>query len=351
MARRRDVMVDQIQIWEHDPLSNRLTSVDRPRIDQTPFKFFFSPPPLDPDPDPSTPNFRYWNAAAALRRGTDFWGRAVGLDKQWFCGPVLNIRLDVGDNWNSGYDRQALNFDRGEVDGGNFIYASNSADIVCHELGHAMLDIVKEDLWSSTYQEVAAFRESFGDMSAILCKLQVPAFRDAIWNEENGRFNKSSRLSRLAEQFGRGLHAAVPEDADADCLRNAYNHFHYVPPGDLNTIGPSSVLTSRPHSFSRVFTGAMFETLDGLLALNALATSDRLHDITCELRDIMIAAVRSAPIEPQYYASVAANIILAARAKQEAYGNVFGEAFVNRSILSEAAAHAVLAADIPIEWA
>ena len=342
-----------ILAWENDPASSGLIQVDEPRIDQSPFKYFLPLPRPNPDryPDSTTHDFRYWNTGATLRRGADFWGPVVGSGERWHSVFVLNVRLLENDSWNSSYDRQALNLDRGETESGEYVYAADSADIVCHELGHAMLDIVKEELWLNTEQEVVAFRESFGDISAILCALQVPSFRNSVFDEEGGRFSRSSRLSRLAEQFGSELHKKHPEDADADCLRNAYNDFHYVPPGQLPTVAEdTSVLTSGPHSFSRVFTGAMFETLDGLLALDAHASADRLHEITFDLRDIVIDAVRAAPVVPQYYASVAGKVILAARAKREPYGSVLAAAFVRRSILSQAAANAALAANIPVEW-
>ncbi|THK35924.1 hypothetical protein EHS39_22810 [Ensifer sp. MPMI2T] len=71
-----------------------------------------------------------------------------------------------------------------------------------------------------------------------------------------------------------------------------------------------------------------------MLAVHPPATPDRLRDVTFEMRDIMIEAVRSALVVPQYYASVAAKMMLAAAARNEAYRAVFRDAFVGRLILS-----------------
>jgi hypothetical protein len=44
--------------------------------------------------------------------------------------------------------------------------------VVCHELGHAILDALKPQLFNVASTEAGAFHEAFGDISAILCALQ-----------------------------------------------------------------------------------------------------------------------------------------------------------------------------------
>ncbi|CAN7163457.1 hypothetical protein [Rhizobium sp. LjRoot254] len=342
-------MSEQIQTWETDPASGLQISVERPRIDGPPFAFFFPLPAPDPDPDSATPAFRYWNAAAALRRGADFWGPAMGPNAQWFTGPVLEVRLDAGADWNAVYNRRKLLFHRGVLNQDTVIYAAESADMLCHELGHAMLDIAQPNLWNTCHNEIAAFHESFGDVSAILCALQIPSVRNSVLAVTGGAIFQDTALSRIAKQFGTALHTLRPDEADSNCLRNAHNSFSYVPPETLNSTGSTAVLTSSPHSFSRVFTRAMLEALEGMMAVHASATPDRLHDITLELRDIMIEAVKRAPLVQLYYASVAAKMMLAAREKNEAYETVFRDIFVARSILSSASADAILSSPTPQE--
>lgn len=340
-------MPAQIQIWESDPASGVQITVDKPRIDGPPFAFFFPLPRPDTNPDSTTPGFRYWNAAATLRRGADFWGPAMGPNAQWFTGPVLEVRPDVGIEWNAAYNRRKLLFYRGELSQDEFIYAAESADLLCHELGHAMLDIAQKNLWNICNEEAAAFHESFGDVSAILCALQVPSIRNSLLATTGGAIFQDTTLSRIAEQFGTALHTLRPLEAASNCLRNAHNSFNYSPPGTLGSTGSTAVLTSSPHSFSRVFTRAMLEALAGMLAIHAPATPDRLLDVTRELRDIMVEAVKGAPIVPQYYASVAAKMMLAARDKSEAYEAIFRDIFVGRSILSSASADAILSSPTP----
>src|SRR5262249_34933031 len=136
------------------------------------------------------------------------------------------------------------------------IYTSESPDIVCHELGHAILDALRPELFNAANTETAAFHESFGDMSAILCALHVPSIRQTVLAEPGGRLNVNSRLSRVGEQLGWGIRQLSPTAVDRDCLRNAANRFFYERPDRLPASAPADLLSTEEHSFSRVFTGA-----------------------------------------------------------------------------------------------
>ncbi len=331
-----------ILIWENDPASGVLVYAPKPSIGSLPFKYTFPPPPMNTSQSSTSPEFRYWNAASALRRGADFWGPKV-VNQQWFRGPALGVRLDVGLRWNADYDRQALNFYHG-VSTGATIYASSSPDMLCHELGHAMLDAINKHLWHTASLEVDAFHESFADMSAILCSLQIPSMRDSILAETGGNLYRNSRLSKIAEQFGTALHVLYPNDAESDCLRNAMNPFCYSDPDTLQPSAPATQLSSDRHSFSRIFTGALFEVMAGMLALYpSPPTSDQLLAVTIEMRDIMVAAVESAGIVTSYYAEIASEMIQKSAAKNAAYPGIFTAAFVRRSILSLESAAAIMA--------
>ncbi|TNM61864.1 hypothetical protein [Aliirhizobium smilacinae] len=328
-------MPGQIQVWEKDPASGLLVSAPKPDVTQIPFGFSFPLPELPVDPDTTTRNFRYWNAAEALRRGADFWAVALAPKADWHCGSRISVKLsNVLSCWNAEYNRQSLIFYRGQLKPGIFLYTADSADILCHELGHAVLDTVQPPLWSLCDTEIAAFKEAFGDLSAILCALQVETIRVAILAAGAGEIFCNSRLSRIAEKFGSALYTLFPNDAEPDCLRNAYNAFCYTPPSTLPSNGPSSILTAKPHSFSRIFTGAMLEILSGMLALHPAPTPNLLRDATLDLRDIIIESVRSAPFVPQYYAALATEMVLAAGSRNPAYTAIFRGVFVRRLILA-----------------
>src|SRR5215472_611781 len=264
-----DSGINQIYGWEDDP-----GQTDPPLV----------PPELRPIPDltlaplqlaipnvaappargyaPGTPEFRYWCAAEAAERGATFWRGILPAGTVWQPGAILNLLLDQGEDFNAYYDRNALNFFHGTA-GGRTVYSGESPDIVCHEEGHAILDAIRPELFDAGTIEAAAFHESFGDMCAILAALQLPTMRAATLQETGGDLSRNSRLSRLAEQLGWAIRQIAPAAVDADCLRNAANSFFYTNPESLPSDAPAVSLSSEPHSFSRVFTGAFLEALAG----------------------------------------------------------------------------------------
>src|SRR5215472_14447430 len=217
---------------------------------------------------PGTPEFRYWSASEALARGAAFWRQFLPQGMTWQPGDELPVLLDEGEDFNAFYDRQALNFFHGTA-GGRTVYSGESPDIVCHEEGHAILDALRPELFDAGTIEAAAFHESFGDMSALLAALQLPSMRTAVIADTQGDLSRSSRLSRLAEQLGWAIRQTRPSAVDPDCLRNAANSFFYTNPEALPSRAPAASLSSEPHSFSRVFTGAFLEALAGGFRLAA----------------------------------------------------------------------------------
>ena len=196
-----------INAWEDDPGAGAQPSggqvIQRPipvlRDQPMPIRIVHpaSAPEAKPHP-PGTAEFRYWTAAEALRRGADFWGALVpGIP--WEVGAILPVDLDFGVDLNAFYDREGLKFFHGSG-AGRTVFSGESPDIVCHELGHALLDSFKPQLFDAASIEVAAFHESFGDMSAILSALQLSSVREGVLAETGGVLRRSSRLSRLAER-------------------------------------------------------------------------------------------------------------------------------------------------------
>jgi hypothetical protein len=246
------------------------------------------------------------------------------------------VILDGGEDLNAYYDRKALNFFHGPGPGG-VVYSGESPDVVCHEMGHAILDAIKPQLWNAASHETAAFHESFADMSAILSALQLPSLRSAILNDTQGRLYRNSRLSRLAEQLGSAIRLQAPDAVDPDCLRNAVNSLTYQDPINLPQGAPAAQLSSEPHSFSRVFTGAFFEILAGMLAAkgsDATKLPDLLSVVACEIAGILVEGIRQAPVVPNWYAQVAVAMVQASGTVNAGYPPIFRAAFVRRSILS-----------------
>lgn len=335
----------EVSAWEDDPGApgakpNKPITVPAPALGQSPYPLAISgPAPAARIHPKGTADFRYWNAAAAVRRGADLWGGVVPAGTGWQPGGTLRVTLDHGTDLNAYYDRRGLWFFHATVSG-TAVWSGESPDVLCHELGHAILDSVRPQLWDAMSAEVAAFHESFGDMSALLSALQIPSFRQVVLAETGGTLYHNSRLSRLAEQLGWAIRQTQPDAVDADCLRNAVNSFFYRDPLTIRHSGPATELTSEPHSFSRVFTGGFFEALSGMVGTLARpATDAALATASHDAAYILIDAVRAAPVVPAYYSQVA-SLMLAA--DHDHFGGKYTaalkSAFVRRGILSLAAA-------------
>lgn len=337
--------------WEDDPGSGaKPLAVKAPDPAGKPLAFQFpSPAPAPRVYKTGTSGFRYWVAVEALRRGASFWAPRVPSGR-WQPGARLPVLLDEGVDLNAYYDRQALNFFHGPGPSG-VVYSGESPDVLCHEMGHAILDSVKPGLWDAASHEVAAFHESFGDMSAILSALQLPSLRKAVLVGTAGRLYRSSRLSRLAEQLGAAIRVQHPDAVNRDCLRNAVNSFSYQDPLTLPSSAPATQLSSEPHSFSRVFTGAFFEGLGGMLAAAAKTptapTEAELLAASADMGDILVSGIRTAPIASSFYSQVAAAMVQAASARRPAYAAALKATFARRSILSMASVAALPAAAAP----
>ena len=332
-----------VMAWQDDPESG-LAAISRPipNLAKAPLKFKIKGAVVKPGTyQPGTAQFRYWTAAEALRRGGDFWAPLLGVT-QWEPGPVLPVGLDEGVDLNAYYNRTELAFFH-DTAGGKVVYSGESPDVVCHELGHACLDAHRPELFDAPFIEAGAFHESFGDTSAILSALQLKSVRLAALS--GVKQNKPSQLSRLAEQLGWAIRQFVPDAVEPDCLRNAYNQFNYVDPQTLPNSAPATQLSAEVHSFSRVFTGAFYEILSGMLKIRSSNPSEAdLAAVATDYALLLMDATTAAPVQPDYFAQVASHIIDADTSRFGGkYRSALVTTYVKRKIIPQTAVQALLA--------
>ena len=335
-----------VMVWKDDPASSLgLVEVPVPVLHRAPYALRIDKPTPPPAPqiyDKGTPEFRYWAAAAALSRAATFWGELVPAGVTWEPGATLPVVLDEGEDLNAFYDRKALNFFHGRGADGATVFSGESPDILCHELGHGILDSLRPELFNTASLEVPAFHEAFADISALLTALQVPELREAILKQTGGHLNRNSDWSRLAEQLGSAIRAQAPDAVDRDCLRNAANSFNYQDPETLDASSPAATLSQEAHSFSRAFSGAFLEAFAGMVAVkSADPTSDDLLAVSKRAGSLLVAAVQAAPIVPEWYSQVAAALMAADRQSGGKFEVPLKSAFVRRGILSTQTAVAI----------
>jgi hypothetical protein len=330
-----------VSVWQDDPASGwDVISRPVPDLSKGPLKYKIKGAAIPPGVyAKGTPQFRYWTAAEALRRGGDFWSPLLGVT-QWEPGAVLGVRLDKGVDLNAYYDRTELAFFH-ETLGQVTYYSGESPDVVCHEMGHACLDAHRPELFDAPFIEVGAFHESFGDMSAILSALQLPSVRAAAL--AGVKSCKSSELSRCAEQLGAAIRKVNKTGVDSDCLRNAYNAFKYVDPQTLPDSAPATALCAEVHSFSRIFTGAFYEILSGMLNIRSKSpTQADLAVVATDFAQLLMDATAAAPVQPGYFAQVASHIIDADTARFAGkYRSALTATFVKRLVVPKTAVQAL----------
>ena len=337
----------EINIWEDDPFSEASPSpnpsVAVPIKVRAPSNGFTKLQTAIAEPQPpvgryrtGTTEFRYWIAAEALARGINFWGELLPAGTTWSTSNPMAVRLlENTPNLNAFYARKdGLHFFKRKVSNQE-IYSGESPDVVCHELGHATLDALKPQLFQTASTEVAAFHEAFGDMSAILCALQLPSMRANVIAETGGRLKVNSRLSRLAEQLGWGIRQLSPTAVDRDSLRNAANRFFYRRPDQLPPSAPADLLSTEAHSYSRVFTGAFLDALASMFATTGgTSLESSLLAVSKEIGQLLVDAVHTTPVSVSYFSQVAAAMVQADQTRFGGrYRSALTRAFVDRGIL------------------
>jgi hypothetical protein len=140
----------------------------------------------------------------------------------------------------------------------------------------------------------------------------------------------------LAEQLGWAIRQSVPSAVEPDCLRNAVNTFFYRDPDTLPTTAPATSLSSEPHSFSRVFTGAFFEGLAGMLATTETRDEAALLQVSQDMGTILVEGIRVASVVPTFFSQVAASMlgIAATRFSAQGYEAPLRSGFVRHGILA-----------------
>jgi hypothetical protein len=336
-----------VNAWEDDPYSQAVPTANPPvaTLDVRPIPSntnprlqtrIAEPQPVPRRYPPGTPEFRYWTTAEAIMRGINFWSALLPAGTTWSTANPMQVRLVAGEDLNANYSRtNGLRFYHRLVSSVD-VFSCESPDVACHELGHALLDAVRPQLFNAASTETGAFHESFGDMCAMLSALQLQPLRAKVLAETNGRLNVNSRLSRLAEQLGWAIRHLAPTAVDPDCLRNGANRFSYQRPSTLPPSAPANRLSSGVHSFSRVFTGAF---LDALAHMLGTPNDTNLQVVSHDIAQLLVDAVRAAPITTAYFSQVGAAMIQADRARYGGrYRTALTSAFVGRGILSVPAA-------------
>lgn len=284
---------------------------------------------------PDTPQFDAVHTYAVVRQTLTMYQRALGasgsdspLPWQWNSSadvePLQVFPYGLPNVMNAFYSRSqaCLKF-------GDFIpsgqtrraYTCRSLDIVSHETAHAVLDGLKPDwLLASNPPQTGGLHEAFGDLTAIfLCLSQLDQC-EAIVAQTKARLHDKTFLADIAEEFGLAL-------GRPNGLRNADNDI------TLSQAG------TEVHAISQVFTGAVYDILADLFALerNPALLDDAavLHQVGDYVRALVLRALIGAPDHGATFVDVVNGMLrlAAADGKPATYRHAICNRFVLREVV------------------
>jgi len=259
--------------------------------------------------------------------------------QEWAATHNLIIYPQAGQDFNAYYDRSALKFFF-NVDPvtQKTVYAADAIDVVAHELGHSLLDIMRPDLWNTQSLEAFAFHEAFGDINAMATMMQSDKILEHVIDETGGDLMKSNIVSKLAEELGNAIYHLNPEGRVYGYLRDASVIFKYVDPHKLPHKALDNQLCAEPHSFGRIFAGCWYEIVAKIFAsektkMGNLPAFKHARDVAYSC---LIKAIKMAPNTVKFTESVAKSMIDAAKMKDHSYYGIIKAVFANRHVIRPA---------------
>lgn len=203
-------------------------------------------------------------AAKTVEKYNEVYGELTGKKIEWaFGNEKLTVSPETGEWPNAFYARQMKGVHFFDVKGSS---TGNSGEIASHEVGHAVLDAIRPNYLSGTGAETGAFHEAFGDVLAMLMSLGNDKAVDKIVEQTGGGDLSAKRnaLSDMGEDFGNQI-------GREGGIRTSFNTFTYKDPSTLPERGSETELGHEVHDFSRLWSGAFYDVLDGIADANRAA--------------------------------------------------------------------------------
>ncbi|MDB5578764.1 MAG: hypothetical protein JWR80_3940 [Bradyrhizobium sp.] len=295
-------------------------------------------------------DFLFWQCREAALASLEAWESYAGNLARWANRSATPARIDLSLTFDDGetFGAQRLNayYDGVGVrffdfnDGTETTFSAASTDTVSHEVGHALLDSQRPELFGSNMPEVGAFHEAFGDIVALLTALSDQATRIKLLavtpdlSKPNFVEANSEYLSAaIRRQFG-NVSPSQP--------RRALNQFKWqlpdtLPAGSFND-APEK-LSRESHNFSRVFSGAFYDTIRGVFTSGAASDEAALLAAAQTCGRLLVEAVRQTPETARYFQAVGRAMVKADDLSNGgAHREAIGKAFADHAIMLGSAA-------------
>lgn len=286
-----------------------------------------------------TPEFLFWQCREAALLSLATWEKINGNLKAWGTSSPKRLALtpNAGFELNAGYTRVGLEFYEFTTER-KTTFSGASTDVVSHEAGHAFLDIIRPDLWNTTFPETNAFHEAFGDCIAILTALFDKDTRLTLL-KATPNLSRKNFVESLMEDLADGIKRENGADFDASAPRRALNNFKWQLPDTLPTSGKPGVLTAEVHCFGQVFAGCFYDTLRNVFAMQPKQDEANLWKAAQIAGKLLVDATRDAPETPRFFQAIGRAMVLAdIKLNDGAHRAAIGDAFKRHAIALGSAA-------------
>ena len=259
--------------------------------------------------------------------------------KKWAGPSILNVLPLAGNDLNAYYDRSSLKFFYFRTPK-KVVCTSDSADIISHELGHALLDAIRPDFWDVSAMEIWSFHEAFGDITAMVSIMQYDKALIKMLADTSNNISRSNVVSRLAEEMGSSIYNyydGVSSGYSQNFLRDCCSQkFKYVDPNTLPTDGFENQLYAESHSFGKVFVAAWYEIFLRIyrLELNSNPPLQAIKKARDAAYSILVLALPNSARTVKYYSSIAKSMCDLAKNKYPNYQQIVNNVFLEWNILS-----------------
>ncbi|MFT6990913.1 MAG: hypothetical protein ACJASL_002897 [Paraglaciecola sp.] len=252
---------------------------------------------------------------AALRT-LEVWESVSAPFRFWHNGQrIIRLKQRRETGFGASYDRVSIGFDFHPLNHPK-IFVGASVDAVSHEIGHAILDAIRPELWDSFFAEVAAFHEGFSDCISLLVALADDTILSALFAlspqaaEVLTVSNNTSQVAESVAKYCKSLHG--PQNANS-VPRRLRNKFQWAIPSILPANPSPNRLSSEPHSFGQVFSGCFYDCINNIYLNNKILTKEGLLGAAKTAGGILTSAISSAPEEVRFFRSVGKTMIQADR--------------------------------------
>jgi hypothetical protein len=284
----------------------------------------------------NTPEFVDHQCYEAALRTLEVWETVSAPFRFWHNGQriiQLNQRRETG--FGASYERTSVGFDFHPLNNPSF-FVGASTDAVSHEIGHAILDAIRPELWDSFFVEVAAFHEGFADCISLLVALTDDTILTALFDstpqaaEVLTVSNSTSQVAESVAKYYKSLHGSGSASSVPRRLRNS---FQWAIPNILPANPTPNKLSKEPHSFGQVFSGCFYDCINNIYQKNGILNKQGLRDAAVTAGSILASAVVSAPEEVRFFRSVGKTMIHADNALNGGSNHVqISEAFKRHSV-------------------